>query len=140
MNIKYLALLCSFTTIHAMNNQVTPVDPDAALCAKMIPHPVHSQLMPHLANQIRIHNASANNASANNASANNASVESDIEAGAMNLTKIVLQAADAALQEKTEQVNSRVSKKNTAYLGTATALITAVITALASSYGHSSKC
>ncbi len=133
MNSKYLLLLFSVTSIHAMQNkQITPVSlendaaacatvlSDAAVCAKTLSHAIHPNLVPHLAKQIR-------------------DAGGDIESiGSADMTQLLVQAMNNVIEEKNGEITSRVSKKNTAYIATAVTVITTIITALASSYN--SKC
>jgi hypothetical protein len=112
MKVQYLSLLLLMPSMQAMN-QVTPTTPaltDAQIIAQALPEIVNlsEELIPHLA----------------------ATLKANPEAA--NATQAVVTAASNALQEKNA---TTVSKSNSAYIAAGASVITAIVTALASTYG-----
>lgn len=109
MNAKYLSLLLLASPLYAMN-QITPAaQTDAQLVAQALPGLIN------VSEELIPHLAATLKA---NPEANDA-------------VNTVAQAATLALE-------SKVSKTNTAYIAAGTTIITAIITAVASTYGK--KC
>ena len=118
MNYKFLSLALCFSSMHAMNNDVTPLEivtglSDAELVAQSLPSdtpPLHPKLLPLVATDIR----------------NNSNPEAN------NITHSIVKSANDVL-------NNSVSKTTTAYISIATTLLGVLVSALASKYSNCSK-
>lgn len=104
-----IILLFSFSSISAMQNQVTPGQTPQQIVAQALPNVnVPASLIPHVAAQITTQQSNGQ------------------ELGA-DTTNLIMAAADAAL-------GSSVSKKTTCVISSLATLIGALVTALATSY------